>query len=252
MKKKNKIFSALPVTLLAASAVLLAGSTVGSARAALTYYSENYAAEVTVSSIGVSLMENGTVVASRDYNHRNDQWNEKSGKLLENTFEDGKLVPGKIYDEKLSVTNSGSIDNYVRVTLYKSWMDENGNKVTTLAPDLIKLNGLGGEGWIIDENSSTEERTVLYYTRPVPAGAGTPNLMDTITVDKVIADKVEKIPGQDAAGNETITYKYKYDGYSFNLDAEVDAVQTHNAEDAIKSAWGVDVSVSSDGTLSLR
>lgn len=252
MKKKNKIFSALPVTLLAASAVLLAGSTVGSARAALTYYSENYAAEVTVSSIGVSLMENGKVVASRDYNHSNDQWNEQSGKLLENTFEDGKLSPGKVYTEELSVTNSGSIDNYVRVTLYKSWMDENGDKVTTLAPDLIKLNGLGGEGWIIDENSSTEERTVLYYTRPVPAGTGTPNLMDTIAVDKVIADKVEKIPRQDAAGNATITYKYKYDGYSFNLDAEVDAVQTHNAEDAIKSAWGVDVSVSSDGTLSLR
>lgn len=35
----------------------------------------------------------------------------------------------------------------------------------------------------------------------------------------------------------------KYDGYSFNLDAEVDAVQTHNAKAAIKSAWGVDVSV---------
>lgn len=252
MKKKNKIFSALPVTLLAASAVLLAGSTVGSARAALTYYSENYAAEVTVSSIGVSLMENGKVVASRDYNHKNDQWKETSGKLLENTFEDGKLVPGKIYEEKLSVTNSGSIDNYVRVTLYKSWMDENGNKETTLAPDLIKLNGLGGDGWIIDESASTEERTVLYYTRPVQAGEGTSQLMDTISVDTSVADKVEKVPGKDAAGNDTITYKYKYDGYSFNLDAEVDAVQTHNAEDAIKSAWGVDVNVSSDGTLSLR
>lgn len=196
-------------------------------------------------------MENGKVVASQDYNHKNDQWKETSGKLLENTFEDGKLVPGKIYKEKLSVTNSGSIDNYVRVTLYKSWMDENGNKETTLAPDLIKLNGLGGDGWIIDESASTEERTVLYYTRPVQAGEGI-QLMDTISVDTSVADKVEKVPGKDAAGNDTITYKYKYDGYSFNLDAEVDAVQTHNAKDAIKSAWGVDVNVSSDGTLSLR
>ena len=51
MKKRYLLF--------AASAVLLFLSTVGSTRAALTYYSENYSVEVTVSSIGVSLLENG-------------------------------------------------------------------------------------------------------------------------------------------------------------------------------------------------
>ena len=45
---------------------------------------------------------------------------------------------------------------------------------------------------------------------------------------------------------------YKYNGYMFVLEAEVDAVQTHNAEDAIKSAWGVDVNIAPDGTLSLK
>ena len=47
----------------------------------------------------------------------------------------------------------------------------------------------------------------------------------------------------------TIRYTYKYDGYSFHVDAEVDAVQTHNAQEAIKSAWGVDVSVNDDETV---
>ena len=37
-----------------------------------------------------------------------------------------------------------------------------------------------------------------------------------------------------------ITTIYKYDGVEFHVDVEVDAVQTHNAQDAIKSAWGVD------------
>ena len=37
-----------------------------------------------------------------------------------------------------------------------------------------------------------------------------------------------------------ITMIYKYDGVEFHVDVEVDAVQTHNAQDAIKSAWGVD------------
>ena len=52
--------------------VLLLGSAIGSTRAALTYYSENYTAEITVSQIGVSLMENGEEVSSRDYD--NNEW----------------------------------------------------------------------------------------------------------------------------------------------------------------------------------
>ena len=67
MKKKKKSFSVKPVILLTASALLLLGSTVGSARAALTYYSENYGIEMSTSNIGVSLVENGNIISSRDY-----------------------------------------------------------------------------------------------------------------------------------------------------------------------------------------
>ena len=35
---------------------------------------------------------------------------------------------------------------------------------------------------------------------------------------------------------------YKYDGVQFFVDVDVDAVQTHNAKDAIMSSWGVDAS----------
>ena len=45
---------------------------------------------------------------------------------------------------------------------------------------------------------------------------------------------------------------FNYDGVKFNLEAEVDAVQTHNAADAIKSAGGVDVNVAGDGSISLK
>ena len=41
------------------------------------------------------------------------------------------------------------------------------------------------------------------------------------------------------------------DKYIRGREVEVDAVQTHNAVDAIKSAWGVDVNIAQDGTLSL-
>lgn len=248
--KLNKMRTAI---LLGAAAVLLLSSAVGSTRAALTYYSENYSAEVTVSSIGVSLLENGEKVSYRDYLHKDDQWSEASGTLLTNLIPEGEeLTLGKTYPEVLSVANSGAIDSYVRVILTKSWQDADGVKDTTLSPELIGLHIVEGNGWVIDGDASTAERTVLYYTGIVAAGAETPAFADTLRIDPSIGTKVLKTITGEENGYQTITYVYEYDGYTFNIEAEVDAVQTHNAQDAIKSAWGVDVAVGSDGSISLR
>lgn len=250
MKKKKFPFRATTAVLLSASAVLLIGSTVGSTRAALTYYSENYGAEVTVSNIGVSLLENGETVSRRDYDS-NGEWNETSGALLADLQEE-TIVPGREYDEALAVSNSGSIDSYVRVILNKSWTDSEGSTDPNLSPELIDLNLLTDNGWIIDEDASTAERTILYYTNILPAGETTPALSDTVRIDPAVADKVTEEVTTDENGYKTITFTYAYDGYTFELEAEVNAVQTHNAQDAIKSAWGVDVDVADDGTISLR
>lgn len=246
MKKKKFPFRVTTAVLLSTSAVLLIGSTVGSTRAALTYYSENYGAEVTVSNIGVSLLENGETVSRRDYDS-NGEWNETSGALLADLQEE-TIVPGKEYDEALAVSNSGSIDSYVRVILNKSWTDSEGSTDPNLSPELIDLNLLTDNGWIIDEDASTAERTILYYTNILPAGETTPALSDTVRIDPSVADKVTEEVATDENGYKTITFTYAYDGYTFELEAEVNAVQTHNAQDAIKSAWGVDVNVSDDET----
>lgn len=250
MKKKKFPFRVTTAVLLSASAVLLIGSTVGSTRAALTYYSENYGAEVTVSNIGVSLLENGETVSRRDYDS-NGEWNETIGTLLADLQEE-TIVPGKEYDEALAVSNSGSIDSYVRVILNKSWTDSEGSTDPNLSPELIDLNLLTDNGWIIDEDASTAERTILYYTNILPAGETTPALSDTVRIDPAVADKVTEEVTTDENGYKTITFTYAYDGYTFELEAEVNAVQTHNAQDAIKSAWGVDVDVADGGTISLR
>lgn len=244
MKKKKKSFPKKPALLLTASALLLIGSTVGSTRAALTYYSENYSAQMNLQSIGVSLLENEKTVSSRDY-VSNDEWKGTAeGELLTGLLgKDDTFTPGKKYNEAISVQNSGNIDTFVRVIITKSWQDKEGQKNTSLSPDLIELNFLTDNGWQIAANQSTTERTVLYYTNAVAAGDTTPALSDTLRINPSIAADVTK----HTDGN-TITYTYKYDGYTFHLDAEVDAVQTHNAKDAIKSAWGVDVNVSDDET----
>ena len=52
MKKNKILFPKKVALLLGAAAVLLLGSTVGSTRAALTYYSENYSAQMNLKHIG--------------------------------------------------------------------------------------------------------------------------------------------------------------------------------------------------------
>ena len=50
---------------------------------------------------------------------------------------------------------------------------------------------------------------------------------------RLAADVIEERDGN------IIRYTYKYDKYKFHIECEVDAVQEHNAEDAMLSAWGV-------------
>jgi hypothetical protein len=258
MKRFEK-WGLTPVTvgLFVLAAVLLLGSSIGGARAALTYYSETYSSRLQMYDIGVTLNENGSAVSWRDYNSGSDgDWSQSSGVLLSNMLAEGEsLALGKSYPEAISVTNSGTIDEYVRVSLYKYWLDANGDKMQQLSPELIDLNLLCDQtgyanGWLLDESSSTAERTVLYYDQILPAGATTVPLSDTLTVDGMVASKVTQETTTEN-GYTTITTTYDYDGVQFQIEACVDAVQTHNAADAIWSAWGRRVSVN-DGTLALQ
>ncbi len=247
MKKRRKASGNRRVTyvLLALAIVMLLGSAVGSTRAALTYYSENYTAEITVSQIGVTLLENDKPVSRRDYNK--DDWEEEtnagkdavSGVLLQEMIPEGEeLVLNQTYKEELAVKNSGNIDEYVRVRIYKYWMDKNGKKETSLSPDLIHLNLINTDKWIQGQTGSAE-CTELYYKGILPAEKQTELFADTIRIDGELAKSVEIHEDKET---HVITMIYKYDGVEFHVDVEVDAVQTHNAQDAIKSAWGVDAS----------
>ena len=235
-----------------ASVLLLLGSAVGSTRAALTYYSDNYVAEITVSQIGVSLLENGETVSSRDYSGKewkvtnNRGGSSVNGALLTRMLGEGEqLALNKKYDEKLTVKNSGSIDEYVRVRIYRYWMKD-GQKVTTLSPDLIDLNLINSGQWVKNPNE-TAECVELFYKGILKTGKETEPFADTVRIDGRLAQEATI-----ETKGDTVTTVYKYDGVEFHIDVEVDAVQTHNAKDAIKSAWGVDVSVGADGSLSLK
>ena len=151
--------------------------------------------------------------------------------------------------------------------VYKYWVDKDGNKLTHLSPAMIDLH-LTNDHWIVDDRATTArmgeddprdgEMIVLYYDSPLAAaGEGgvfheTEAFIDSVTIKSDVVTKVTETRSTDADGWTTVRTVYDYDGASFVVEAEVDAVQTHNARDAIKSAWGVDVEVAGDGTLRLR
>ncbi len=251
---KNRKKWGLPVgTLLmfVAAAVMLLTSTVGGARAALTFYSEAYTSRMQMRNIGVTLMENGREISWRNYGQEADgSWSSTENELLSGLLGEGEtLQPGKAYKEELAVRNSGTIDQYVRVSLYRYWLDQDGNKLRTLSPDLIHLKFAENSGWIQDPDAATEERLVFYYQSPLGAEETTPALVQTLSIDPSIASHVTQEEREENGGT-TIVTTYDYDGVQFRLEAEVNAVQTHNGEDAIWSAWGRQVNIS-DGILSL-
>lgn len=223
-----------PMLLLAMAAVMLLASSIGSTQAALTYYSENYVAEVKVSDIDVSVTGIG-----------------ESEPATMALIDDEGFAPGKTYDKTLSVGNTGSIDAYVRVIVTKSWqkVPEGSRwpeKVTSLNPSYIELDMMEADGWEKDETASTAERDVYYYTGVLEAGSSA-DLEYSFRINPNVAKELIQ-KNEDGI----ITYEYKYAGCQSVVEVEVDAVQASNAEDAIKSAWGINVQVSEDGTLSLQ
>lgn len=241
MRKKN-IFASKAVTagLVVAAIAAFGISGVTGARAALTYFSENYTSQAQMYDIGVSLMEKSgdakefTNVAHRDYTGE-ATWDEGSVTLLEGL--DKTIVPGRTYNEALAVQNTGSIDQYVRVTIRKYWIDDKGNKTQELDPSMIELHLLDANGWTIDKDASTKERTVLYYNDLLEDGEMTTPLSDTIRIDGSVATKVTETTVKE--GNyTTITTTYDYDDYGFVLEAKAEAIQSHNADQAAISAWG--------------
>ena len=212
------------VALLVLALALLGGSAVGGARAALTAESEYYNSHVETNSMDVVLMENGVEV-------------EGDGALLTNLLANGgdtELKIGKQYAESLAVANVGTIDEYVRVSVYRYWVDEAGEKFPDMESGWIELSFLTDGGWSIDAESTTEERTVLYYAPVLASGETSAAFLEGVSINEKAARKVS----QTSAGG-VITTTYEYQGKQFCLDVVVDGVQTHSADSAKLSAWGV-------------
>ena len=263
MKKIRRSPVVAGLLFLLAVVLLFAGS-VGGTQAALQIYSSDYISAFELDHIGITLYENGTPVSFRNYGDAaaSGFTEKQDGDLVLKTLEDDPSFQiGRKYPFVITCKNTGTIDHYLRVTVYKYWVQVGKDEKFGLKgwfhglssnmkkqldndkhnPATIHLGYNGSEGyntsaWVKDENpeTSTAERDVYYYTGILPVGGETAPLFDTLWVDSSVAKSVIT----KTVGNVT-TYTYAYDGYGFVVQAEADAVQTHNAKAAIRSAWGL-------------
>ncbi len=264
-KKKNKLpLSTLVLGLTAVCMLVFSG--IGLARAALEIFSRQYKSQFEMFDIGISLYEDNEFlkepmkVSNRDYANKTytstlrleDNWNEDSLRLLNGYPENLEL--GRDYKEVLSVKNSGTIDEYVRVKIYKYWMkteDGETRKATDLDTSFIDLQWADDldKYWLRDtansigDDNGIEETTVLYYREPLAVGDFTTDITKSLKITYPVSAKITQTV--EKVGTKTVyTTKYDYDGVTFVLEAEADGVQTHNAKDAILSAWGRKVTMS--------
>lgn len=237
MKHSKKKMPLWTVALLCAALLLFGAGGIMSTGAEFTAYSEDFNAEFAMDHIGVQLIENGDPV--------NDDGDPKTmdGLLL---YLNGNIQPGKVYEEKITAANESDFPMFVRLTVRKYWRDAEG-KQTDLDPALIELK-YGKEAyntgaWQINEKESTTERSVYYLNTKLEKGKTADPLFDTIRVNGDIV-KIKNVSEPDENGY--ITFEYEYDGYTIGLEADVQGIQTHNANDAIKSLWGIS-NVTADG-----
>lgn len=237
-----KSLSIRTIVLFVASVLALTLCFTGTARAALAYFSPDYQAEFATSELDVALTEAGEKIVDGESNGEIDEPKIVEGDdALLGWMEGVTIVPGKEYKEVLAAKNVGDYDQYVRVVVKKYWTDADGNKTNTIDPALIQLETAAG--WTEDTVNRTDEQVVLYSTELLPVGASR-DFVKSLRIDPAIVTDVKARETKEVPdGNKTIfTTTYTLDGYSFNIECEVDAVQTHNAPDAIKSVWGYTVS----------
>ena len=247
--KKN--LSRKTLALVAAAALLFAGGTFTATRAVLNIFSPEHFLEFETSNQAVRLMENGSPTGEKN-------------PLLSTLNK--KVSPGKSYKEEISARNDSDVSQFVRIVVRKYWMDGNnkvhsfgdtvdGETVTIPDPDKIKLTLANNGLWQKNDLESTVEREVYYYKNAVPSGEVTKPLTSKIKVDSSVADPYTtdpKIDPDNMPVDTVITYVYDYDGYKICLEAEAQSVQTHNAQKAVMSLWGMPNVTVSGSTLTVK
>jgi len=260
MNKKH--VSKRTLALIAAAVLLFASGGFMGTRSALTIQSDNLDSHFELDHIYVQLLE-GHDGSYERVGKQDETGGELIAYMKENAGDTiGHIVPGKVYDEHIAAKNEtgteevSAVDQYLRIIVRKYWVGKDGQKDNTLDPSLIKLTYGKSEynqgPWQKNAKESTAERETYYYTSIVKGQEQTADLFDQLQLDGKVLEDMTVTEGDWVNGKKTYSYSYAYSGLRICIEAEVQALQTHNINKAIKSVWGVQNVSVSDGALSVQ
>ena len=150
-------------------------------------------------------------------------------------------TPGTTTPKTLTVTNSGNLDEAVRVEVMESWMSKNGD------PLPLKQNGNDaaiinwantGEWTKVTENN----KIYYYYNYKLAPTETTSTLLSSVTFNPLITNDSDCETDTSVSGVQTVTCDSTGDGYddaTYTLTFKIETVQY----DKYATAWGTNVEV---------
>ena len=155
----------------------------------------------------------------------------------------GDWTPGTTTPKTLTVTNSGQVDEAVRVSYVETWTSKNSN----VEGDLGLTQGNNRAAIINFANSSdwtkvTENnKDYYYYNYKLAPGETTPTLLNSVTFNSAITNDANCVTNETSTG-KTVTCTSTgngYDGATYKLTFTVETVQY----DKYVDAWGTSATI---------
>ena len=155
-------------------------------------------------------------------------------------------TPGTTTPKTLTVTNSGNLDEAVRVEVMESWMSKNGDPLPLKqnGNDAAIINWANSSDWTkVTENN----KTYYYYNYKLAPTEVTSTLLDSVTFNPLITND-SNCTTTESNGERTVTCNSTgdgYDGATYTLTFKVETVQY----DKYRDAWGTNIEIALEKPL---
>ena len=161
-------------------------------------------------------------------------------------------TPGTTTPKTLTITNSGNVDEAVRISYRETWTSANSNT----EGDLELSQGNNRAAIINFANSSdwtkvTENnKDYYYYNYKLAPGEVTSTLLDSVTFNSAITNSSNCTTSETATGKQVVCSSTGagYDGATYKLVFTVETIQY----DKYMSAWGTNVAVAETKELKVK
>ena len=162
-------------------------------------------------------------------------------------------LPGTTTDKEITVTNSGSVDEAVRISYSETWKAKDNTILSGLIDqdgNLTSTEENSEHAAIInfsDNGDFTYSNGYYYYNYRLAPNETTSSLIDSVTFNSKVKNSSNCITNTNN-GVKTITCNSTqsgYDGATYTLTFTIETVQY----DKYKQAWGVDVAILNEQSL---